>query len=368
MPTTKVQIPLFKVHSPPNIGTTIQKVFDSGMLTEGHYSDQFEKLFSSFIENPHTSLVNSCTSALMLACDMAGFSAEDEVISSPMTCLASNIPIAHTKAKIVWADIDPTTGNISPQSVRKRINKKTKGIVAVHWAGQPFDLDAINDIANEHGLTVIEDAAHALGAQYSGKPIGSHSDFVCFSFQAIKHLTTADGGAICSKSSVINDEIRLKRWFGLDRHYPGTRWEQDVTHLGYKFHMNNLNAAIGIEQMKDIDRIIQKHQDNGRYYDENIHNPLITKLRRDPKASSAHWIYSILCQDRFRLQKYLADHGIATDVVHIRNDHYTLFEDCKRSDLPGLELFSSQLLNIPVGWWISEVERELVVEVLNAYR
>jgi dTDP-4-amino-4,6-dideoxygalactose transaminase len=362
-------IPLFKIHTPPNIGAKLQEIFDSGFISEGEHADRFESEFGNYVDNKNCSLVNSCTSALTLAYVASNVGIDDEVITTPMTCMATNEPIHTLGAKIVWADLDPRTGNIDPESVKKRITKKTKAIVGVHWAGQPFEIDEINTIAAEHGIKVIEDAAHALGAKYKEKLIGSHSDFVCFSFQAIKHLTTVDGGAITSKN--IKDDLRIKKlkWFGLDRKYPHSKWTQDITEAGYKFHMNNINACIGLEQMKYIDNIVSKHKENYRFYNNNITNSKIIKMREEKHLESACWIYTILTKDREDLQKYLASKNIASDVVHVRNDKYSVFNEYRLSDdlLKGTNEFCSQHLNIPVGWWLTEQDRQYIVDVLNAY-
>jgi perosamine synthetase len=362
-------IPLFKVHYPENIGQKIQEVFESGFITEGEYSDRFEQTFGTYVDNENCSLVNSCTSALTLAYRMAGVGPGDEVISTPMTCMATNEPIDTAGASIVWADINPKTGNICPQSVKKRITQNTKAIVAVHWAGQPFDIEEINQIANDHGIFVIEDAAHALGAEYRGQKIGSHSDFVCFSFQAIKHLTTADGGAICSRSKHSDNRIRKLKWFGLDRKYQGSKWEQDITESGYKFHMNNINAVIGLEQMRYIDKIIYLHQKNGNFLDEHITNKNVTKLDRPNDRKSAHWIYSLLVENPGELKEHLSANGIASDFVHVRNDRYSVFKKFKSQDrLVGCDYFCSRMLNLPVGWWLSDLELERIVDTVNSYK
>ena len=363
-------IPLFKVRTPPNIGKAIQEVFDSGFITEGEYSDKFEKQFGEFVNNENTSLVNSCTSALTLAYHVAGLSPDDEIITTPMTCMATNEPAFHTGANLVFADIDPRTGNIDPESVKKKITSKTKAIVGVHWAGDPFDIDGINTVVKESGqdIKVVEDAAHALGATYNEKVIGSHSDFVCFSFQAIKHLTTVDGGAICSKDE--NDDKRIKklRWFGLDRKFKGSRWEQDISECGFKFHMNNVNAVIGLEQMKSIDSLIKSHQYVGSFYDKNIENKNIEKLSRNSKGTSSHWIYTLLVEDREDFKKYLEENKIASDVVHVRNDKYSVFNRFRDDNLPGADYFCSRMINIPVGWWLGEQDALYILDVINRYK
>ena len=359
-------IPLFKVHTPENVGEQLQKVFDSGFISEGEQSDKFEKEFANYIGNKDTCLVNSCTSALTLAYDLSGVGPGKEVISTPMTCMATNEPIQTLGAKIVWADIDPNTGNIDPESVRKKINKNTAAIVGVHWSGIPFEIDSILDVAKNYNVKVIEDAAHALGSKYKGKLIGNHGDYICFSFQAIKHLTTGDGGALITNVGDA-DLVRKLRWFGLDRKYKGSKWEQDIERSGYKFHMNNINATIGLCQMPHIDNIVNSHINNGKFYDENITNKNIKILTKSKNIVSASWIYSILVDDRESLKNHLLKHGISSDVVHVRNDKYSVFKEYASDDLPGCEEFCSKLLNIPVGWWITEDEREYIVSVLNKW-
>ena len=364
-------IPLFKIHAPKDIGNTLQKVFDSGFLTEGVYSDKFEKSLSDYLNNENVCLLNSCTSALTLACHLSDIQPGDEVITTSMTCMATNEPFYNAGARLVFADIDPTTGNIDPEDVRKKVTKKTKAIVVVHWAGQPVDLSSINKIASENNLKVIEDAAHALGATYEDKKIGNHSDFVCFSFQAIKHLTTADGGAIVCKHKTDAERIRRIRWYGFDRKYSErtgkSRWDPDIVESCFKMHMNNMNAAIGLEQMKSIDFIINSHINNGNYYDKNISNPKVKKLERTDNSQSSYWIYSVLVEDKDKFERYMKDNDIATDVVHVRNDKYTVFEDFRNNNLPGVDFFESRLMNIPVGWWITEKQREHIVNTINEY-
>ena len=362
-------IPLFKVHVPPNIGIAIQNVFEEGVVTEGNYSDKFENEFSDLVSNKYSSLLNSGTSALTLAYRMSDVGPDTEIITTPMTCMATNEPAHIMGSKIVFADIDPETGNIDPVSVKRLLTKKTRAVVGVHWAGQPYDIDAVNTIVKDYSekIKTIEDAAHALGANYNGRPIGSHSDYVCFSFQAIKHLTTVDGGAICSLTKEDDNRIKKLRWFGLDRKYQGSKWEQDIVESGYKFHMNNVNASIGLEQMKYIDNIIKAHKKNGKLFDENIDNPKIKKLRRDTKSESSTWIYTLLVEDRNKFKDYLQSNGISADVVHVRNDKYTVFKDFKRDDLPGADYFCSRMINIPVGWWLSNSDIEKIISVVNDY-
>lgn len=358
-------IRLFKVKVPKGIGHKLEEVFASGMITEGNYSDVFEEKMGNFLNNKNTALVNSGTSALSLSYYAAGIKAGDEVITTPMTCMATNEPLEIMGAKIIWADVDPSTGNMDPSSVASKITSKTKAIVGVHWAGQPFEIGEINKIATDNGLKVIEDAAHALGAKYDGVTIGNHSDYVCFSFQAIKHLTTGDGGAIACRTPEEYSRLKKLRWFGLDRKYNGPKWEQDIVESGFKYHMNNINAAIGIEQMTDIDFVISKHKENGLFYDNHINNPRVKLLRRSQNIESAHWIYSILVDDRESFKEYMYANGVETDIVHLRNDRYTVFNKFPSGNLPGCDEFCSKLINIPVGWWVTEEDRQKITNLVN---
>ena len=360
-------IPLFKVHKPEGIGEILEEIFDSGFLTEGEYSDKFEKEFSELIGNPNTCLTNSCTSALDLARHMCNVEKGDEVITTAMTCMATNLPFYNAGAKLIFADVERDTGNIDPESVASKITDKTKAIVVVHWAGQPVNLRRINEVASSRNIPIIEDAAHALNSTYFGEKIGTHSDYVCFSFQAIKHLTTADGGAILCKTEEDAARIRRIRWFGLDRTMKSVqRWSQDIPEGGYKYHMNNLNAAIGIEQLKYINNLTDKHTQNAIRYDSEIINPELQKMRRDHNSVSASWIYSLLAEDRNHFQEHLTRNGIASDWVHVRNDQYSIFRDFK-ADLPNLDYFEPRLINIPVGWWLTEEEINKIILAVNNY-
>jgi dTDP-4-amino-4,6-dideoxygalactose transaminase len=363
-----------KIHTPHNIGQVLQKVWDSGFITEGEYSDRFEVMFGDFVNNPNVALVNSCTSALTLASHMCDLRPGDEVITTAMTCMATNIPFYNHGAKLVFADVDPRTGNISVDSIIDKINNRTKAIVMVHWAGLPCDLKPINDLARKHGIKTIEDAAHALRSTYHNKLIGNHSDYVCFSFQAVKHMTTADGGAIVCRTIEDVERIRKLRWFGLDRHHtapvgepPASRWEQDIPEVGYKMHMNNINAVIGIEQLKYINALIDLHISNGEYYDHHIDNPHIMKLDRPKDRQSTYWIYTVLVENRKHFKEYLAKNDIASDVAHVRNDTYSVFEKFRTDGLVGLDEFDSKQLNIPVGWWVNNNDREYIVSIINNY-
>jgi dTDP-4-amino-4,6-dideoxygalactose transaminase len=215
-----MNIPLFRVHMPGSVMEPLQKVLMSGYIGQGPKVEEFEKALVPWVGNPNCLTVNSGTSALHLAMRLAGVERGTEVISTPTTCSATNEPILERGGGIVWADIDPWTGNIDPMDVERKITGKTKAIIAVHWGGYPCELDELLRISRKYGIALIEDAAHAFGATYRGRQIGSHSSFVCFSFQAIKLLTTVDGGLLVCPSMDDYRRGKLLRWFGIDRETP----------------------------------------------------------------------------------------------------------------------------------------------------
>ena len=288
-------------------------------------------------------------------------------------CMATNIPIVSEGASIVWADIDPSTGNISPEDIERKITKKTSAILYVHWAGQPGDIARICEIGKRYGIPIIEDAAHALGATYDGKKVGNHGDYVCYSFQAIKHITTSDGGLITLNGDNVEerlDRLIKKRWFGLNRKFnrSPTKWEADIVDVGYKMHMNDVMATIGLSQLPYVEEIISKHRDNSLWYDAHLRNfPGITLIKRDSRSQTAAWIYSLLLdssEEREKFSKHLNGHGIACNVVHVRNDRYSVFEDFTTT-LPGVDDFCSRMINIPCGWWVTDEDRNRILNVIR---
>ena len=259
-------IPLFKVHTPKNIGKKIDAIFKTGTITEGKETKKLEKKFSNFLKNKNCVLVNSGTSALTLAYRLVGIKKGDEVIVSPLTCMATNQPLEIIGAKLIFVDVNKDDGNVNIEDLKSKITKKTRAISLVHWAGNPFDIDEVNKIAKHKNIKIIEDAAHAIGAKYKGKLIGNHGNFVIYSFQAIKHFSTGDGGLLVCPTHKIAERARKLRWFGLDRDFKGNKWSQDIYESGYKFHMNNISATIGLSQFNSLKKIISQHQFNSFFF------------------------------------------------------------------------------------------------------
>jgi len=360
-------IPLFKVYIGQGLIKPLSEVLYSGFVSQGPKVDEFEEQISKFLNVPYVLTLNSGTSALHLALDLSGVEDGDEVITTPMTCTATNWPILAHKAKIVWADIDPDTGNIDTDSIKNLITKKTKAIMVVDWGGYPCDIDKIRKAAGR--IPIIEDAAHAFGAMYKNKMVGESADHTCFSFQAIKHLTTIDGGALVVKRKDDYEKGVLLRYFGIDRKKRSKdyRIEKDIHSLGYKFHMNDVNATIGLENFKHIKDILKKHRQNAECYKREFKNhPKITLMYEDQKYLSSYWLFTMLVDNPEKFMEHMKARNIMASQVHRRNDNHPVTKEFMRS-LPSVDKFSKHMVCIPVGWWVGQKERERIIDAVKKY-
>ena len=362
-------LPLFKVHMPESVMEPVMKTLRSGYIGQGAKVEEFEQAIGKKVGSPNALTVNTCTSALRLAMRLAGVGPGTEVITSPVTCVASNSPIIEQHADIVWGDVDPWTGNIDPLDVERKITPKTKAVVAVHWGGYPCDVDDLLRICRKYGIALIEDAAHALGSTYRGRSMGSSQSFCCFSFQAIKHITTVEGGLLVCPSMDSYREGRLLRWYGIDRDTPrkDLRCEEDIKSVGYKYNFNDVGATIGLEQLKYVDGIIEKHRANAAYYDTIIPGFRKVKgLRYAKDRQSSYWLYTIRVSDREDFQDFMKKKDIQVSQVHVRNDVHTAFKQYRRN-LPGVDEFTRDQVSIPVGWWVTEEDRRNVAACMTEW-
>ena len=376
-----MKYPLFKVHinSDHALGL-IKKVLDSGYINEGEQVTEFQEQLKKYLKVENLVLLNSCTSALTVALKLCGVGPGDEVITTAMTCVATNTPVVNLGAKIIWADIDSSTGSISPEDIKRKITPRTKAILYVNWAGTPAQIEEIYEIARQRKIYVVQDAAHAFAATWNDKPISDFADFTCYSFQAIKHLSTGDGGALIVKDSEKFKLARKLKWFGYDRdeakdekgEWKGQRWSADIKpgEVGYKFNMNNIAAVIGISQMKSIDEILLKHRTNAAIYRKIFSNSKqIKNLVIPQEANSSYWVYTCLVNSNSRVRDLLLEklnlEGIGAGLVHLPNDIYSAFKEFN-IELPGTRDFEERQISLPCGWWISEEEcEEIAIRVLD---
>ena len=359
----------FSTHISKKAKEKVNEVLDSTFISAGKVAEQFENALSEKLGLVNPVAVNSGTSALHLALAIAGVWPGDEVILPAQTFVATGLVILMQGATPVFADIQYETGNIDPASIREKITEKTKAIIPVHWAGYPCDMDEINSIAEEYNLAVIEDAAHALGATYKNKPIGSVSRFTAFSFQAIKHLTTGDGGALCCLNDEDYNTAINRRWFGIDRANSkpsilGER-EYDIDAVGYKYHMNNLAAAVGLGNLDDFSENLKRRREIALRYRDELKNVLgLKKLDYKYDRESAYWLFTVLIERRVDFIKKLKEHGIPASVVHLRIDHNSVFGGIT-PDLPDQERFNEDHVAIPVHSGLSDDEMGQIIDCIK---
>lgn len=397
-----MKIPLFKVFMSPEAGNRVKEVLESGYIGEGPQVVEFEKeLFSYFLRNvgstPYTVITtNTGTSAEHLlyyylkndrelvtdrwnstiweTITWKGIKEDEHVLSVPLTCTATNWPIITNGLNLRWVDVDPITCNISPEDLKRQINNKTRIVTLVHWGGSPADLDSIKLIVEEAEeefgtkILIIEDCAHGFGASYRGNSLGFTGNLATFSLQAIKHINSVDGGFIATPYRSMDKALRFLRWYGIDRDTPRAdfRCESDISEVGFKFHMNDVSAAVGRSNLQYADRIVASHQSNAAYYNEQLENINgLTLSNVLPHAKSSYWLYTFHAERRDDLMKHLSDHGIASSRVHERNDKHSAVRCFSRDDLFGVDQAVRTMISIPVGYWVGQEEREYIVDVIT---
>ena len=353
----------FNTHISNEAKFNVNQVLDTTWLNEGKYVKQFEKsLADDFgLANPLT--VNSCTSALHLSLTCLGIGEGDEVILPAQTFIATGMAILMVGAKPIFADIEKTTGNISVQSISEKITEKTKAIIPVHWGGNPCQIHAIN----EFGIPVIEDAAHAFGAAIDGRPIGSISKLTCFSFQAIKFLTTGDGGLICTTDSELYEQLKRRKWFGFDKSTLTRKFEGDrdclVNEIGFKYHMNDIAAAIGLGNLQDAKARLNKRLAIASIYSRILSN--IDGIRLlDKHGESSNWLYTILVEDRVAFINKMKSKNIPVSVVDRRIDEHPVFGG-KTPNLEGQEFFDKHQISLPVHEALTLEDVDLVTRTIS---
>lgn len=358
-------IPLVKVAMPPRerLLPALEEVLYSGFVAEGEHVYEFERRFAKEFRLPLALGMSSGTAALHTALLLAGVGPGDEVITTSMTAEPTNIVILQTGATPVFADVDPLSGNLDPVSVRELVTPRTRAILVVHYAGFPARLRELRSIADANGIALVEDAAHSLGARYEGHGIGTIGDYGIFSLQAIKHMTTVDGGVLTLRDVGRTAEARRLRWFGLSKGV--SRTEVDITVPGYKYNMNNVAGVIGLAQLETIGALIDRHAANGRYFDEHIGRiPGLSVTHFEVQAEPSYWLYSVLSDQSLNVEACLAAIGVAASKLHRPNHLHSVFAPMRRP-LPGVDTYYRRLMHIPCGWWVSDADRERIVDALR---
>ena len=343
-------IVLFYPHMPKKAKEYVCDTLDSRWIGQGPKVDLFESRFKEKFGLPGPCVsTGSGTDALHLAYLLAGIKPGDEVLVPLFTCTATNLPLLYIGAKLVFVDVDPATLNISVPDMRRKISEKTKAIVCVHYGGLPCDMADIRALADEYAIPVIEDAAHALGARYDGKPIGSLSEFTMYSFQAIKLLTTGDGGMLTFRDASLAATAQRLRWFGIDRSDKQQGiWENDIHEIGYKYQMTDIGAAIGLAGLEEIDDTLAYRKSLYARYVSNLRGVSQVRIVNDfdPRKEHAAWLFTILVERRIDCQMKLRGQRIESGQTHYRNDRYAVF-GCT-DEFPGMDAIDDDYLILPL--------------------
>jgi perosamine synthetase len=356
----------------PNVSErAIQAVVDvlrTRWIGQGPRVAEFEAKFAKKFGGSGAALaVGSGTDSLHLAYILAGLQPGDEVITPVFTCTATSIPFLYMGVRMRFADVDPKTLNINVAHVRELINDKTKAIVCVHYGGLPCDMDELLALSTEFGIPVIEDAAHALGATYKGKMIGSISPFTMFSFQAIKHITTGDGGMLIVQDKDLVAAGERIRWFGIDRSnkQKGT-WENDITEVGYKYQMTDIAAAMGLVALEEFDATLAHRQKLFATYRKGLAGAGGIRLIGADHTDRTHaaWLCTAIVEKRVDFMKYLRAHKIESSQVHYRNDRYTVLGG-RRDDLPHMDAVEDKYIVLPLNSHLTVEQIQYVCDTIR---
>lgn len=362
------RVPLFRVHNPDwNIlGPELKRVMSSGYWAEGVEVAEFEKELVPHVGSPHVFATASCTAALTLALKASGVAPGDVVVAPAMTCVATVAPVVALGAKVLWCDVDPYTGLLDIERGLMNPDVKPKALIGVDWGGDILPTERIGQWCKANGIAFIEDAAQAFGTQTVG------ADYRCFSFQAIKMLTTGDGGCVVASDAAKADLGKRLSWFGINRsqfRLPNgeINWDLDIPTIGFKANMNNVQAAIGRVQLRYVPALLETARRNVVLYEQllagvdEVHIP-------KRHGQSAHWVFTVTCKDRDGLMRYLHNKGIQASRMHARLDRYTGIAAVDSRRLPGVDYFAEHVLCLPCGWWVTlENVAEIVGTIKSFY-
>ena len=340
----------------------ILKALDSGWVTLGPRVKRFEEDFAKYVGAKHAIAVSSCTAALHLSLLAADIGKDDEVITTPFTFAATSNTTIHAGATPVFVDIDPQTFNINTNKIEEKITKKTRAIIPIHYGGQPAEMDQIFKIAKKYKLKVIEDAAHAVGTEYKGKRIGSIGDLTCFSFHPIKNISTGDGGMITTNNKSYAEKLMKLRLHGMGkdawkRHSSAGSWKYDISVAGFKYNMTDIQAALGIHQLKKLDRFIETREKYAKMYNEMLSNiPEITLPFVSPNIRHARNLYTVMIDtkslriNRDELVEELKKANIGVSVYFIPLYHFSFYKKLgyRKGDFPVAERVYSSIISLPV--------------------
>lgn len=350
-----LMIPLFKPYMPEV--SHIEDILKSGQIAYGKYTVEFEEKLKEYFNTPYLMVTASFHFAILTALRALGIEPGGEIITSPMACLASTQPLITYGVNVVWADVDPLRGTLSPNSVEKSITKNTKVIMHNHFCGYPGYIDEINAIGAKHGIPVIDDGIECFGSVYRGNKVGScGTDVTVFSLTAVRFCNCIDGGVIIFKDREQYEKALLIRDCGIDR----TKFRDnigeinescDISLKGYSATMSNVNGYIGLRQMEDIEDLLKKHAFQADKWKEFFSEQSSFKPIYCEECIPNYWVYGVLAENKRKAIETFRKMGYNASGVHIRNDLYSVFGGVKK-ELHGVDNFYNAFVALPCGWWM----------------
>lgn len=364
------KVPLFFPNIPKKAAANVNTVLSGRWIGQGPAVDQFELEFSKNfnVENKSFVAVNSGTAALHLAYLLAGLGLDDDVICPVFTCTATNLALMYVGANLKFYDVAPRSLNASIEDIEALITPETKAIVTVDYGGVPNDYIALKKLADKYDIKIIADLAHCLDGSINGQSILKYVDFATYSFQAIKTLTTADGGMLVCPASHEEKAKRL-RWFGIDRaeKQKGT-WENDIYEIGYKYQMTDIAASIGLAGLEELPETLNYRRRLLEVYRDQMMSLSLNPLLEADIPSGfdfTPWLATYICSDnRLTIMHALRDHGIESAQVHYRNDRYSVFKNWADKEFPNMNQIEENYLVLPLHTKVSENDVNRILEVV----
>lgn len=369
-------IPVFRPSMDEEEIEAVAATLRSGWIGLGPKTKEFEEKIAGYLGVKYAVGVNSCTEALHLALVALGVKS-GEIITTPITFVSTAHAVLYVNAKPVFADVHEDTINIDPADIKRKITKRTKAIIPVHYGGHACEMDEILQLASEHDLSVIEDAAHGMGAEYKGKKLGAIGDVGCFSFHAVKNLATGDGGVITTNDQRIYEQLLKLRWLGISqstykRSVKGYSWYYDVECLGYKSHMNDITASIGLVQLSKLDKANSRRREIFKCYNEQFKKLdwIETPVEKEYTMSSLHnYVIKVNENDRNELIAYLAKKGIAAGVHYMPLYLHSFYKKMKiEGNCPVADRVWKKLVTLPLYPDMTSDDIELVIKTVKSYR
>jgi len=337
----------------------LNDILKSGSLSYNNWGRKFEKLIEKFVGVKNVVSTNTYSNAINVALATLGLKPGDEVIASPMSCVASNMPLLNYGLKIKWCDIDPKTGTLSPDYLRTIISKRTKLIVHNHFCGYVGYVDEINDIARNYSIPVIDDCIEAFGSEYKGKKVGNlKTDITIFSFQTVRLPNTIEGGAIIFNSEELYEKSLLLRDLGINRKNFRDDFNEisescDIITPGYAAMPNEVSSYFGCVQMNEIEKLLVQQNVNANnlsiWLDSKY--PEIYRMNSRKEINPNYWVFGIIVDNKIEMLKKFRELGFYASGVHIKNNIYSVFDS--KIDLEGVNEFNNKFLALPSGWWIN---------------